>query len=93
MLFEAEQSLQELNAKVLAQLKQTQASADAIANLELVKMSLESERQESANLKKIVDQLQQKLNKAVDEKEMFFNELIKAKQKQAEILDEANRVH
>ena len=24
---------------------------------------------------------------------MFFNELIKAKQKQAEILDEANRVH
>ena len=93
MLFEAEQSLQELNAKVLAQLKQTQASADAKANLELVKMSLESERQESANLKKIVDQLQQKLNKAVDEKEMFFNELIKAKQKQAEILDEANRVH
>jgi hypothetical protein len=31
--------------------------------------------------------------KAVEEKELYFNELIKAKTKQAEILDEANRVH
>lgn len=36
--------------------------------------------------------MQEKLAKAVAEKEMYINELIKAKTAQAEILDEANRI-
>ena len=93
MLFEAEKSLQELNVKVLAQLKENQSIKDQGMNFEEVKAQLEIEREENANLKKVTDQLQAKLLKAVEEKEMFLNELIRAKTKQAEILDEANRVH
>lgn len=37
-------------------------------------------------------EMQEKLAKAVEEKEMYINELIKAKTAQAEILDEANRI-
>jgi hypothetical protein len=36
--------------------------------------------------------LTEKLSKAINEKEMYINELIKAKTKQAEILDEANKI-
>jgi len=36
--------------------------------------------------------MQEKLAKAVEEKEMYISELIKAKTAQAEILDEANRI-
>lgn len=36
--------------------------------------------------------MQEKLAKAVEEKEMYITELIKAKTAQAEILDEANRI-
>ena len=93
MLFEAERSLAELNAKVIAQLKENQSIKDQGTNLEEVKAQLAIEREENTNQKKVTEQLQTKLLKAVEEKEMYFNELIKAKTKQAEILDEANRVH
>ena len=93
MLFEAERSLAELNAKVIAQLKENQSIKDQGTNLEEVKAQLAIEREENTNQKKVTEQLQTKLLKAVEEKEMQFNELIKAKTKQAEILDEANRVH
>ena len=46
-----------------------------------VKAQLEIEREENANLKKVTDQLQAKLLRAVEEKEMYLNELIKAKTK------------
>lgn len=81
MLFEAEKSLQELNVKVLAQLKENQSIKDQGMNFEEVKTQLAIEREENANLKKVTDQLQAKLLKAVEEKEMFLNELIRAKTK------------
>ena len=55
MLFEAERSLAELNAKVIAQIKENSTNKDQVLQNEEIKAQLAIEREESANLKKVAD--------------------------------------
>lgn len=79
MLLQAETTLHELNYKFIAQTKQAaqaQINADIIAKLQ---EELKVERAETASLRLVMNGLQNKLSKAVDEKEMYINQLIQTK--------------
>lgn len=44
-------------------------------------------------MRQMLESMQSKYRTAIDERERYFDELIKIKMSQAQILDEANRVH
>ena len=93
MLLQAETTLHDLNTKFVAQTKQAALAFIHAETISQLQEQLKIERTETASLRLAMNGLQQKLAKAVDEKETYINQLIQSKTAQASILDEANRVH
>ena len=107
MLFQAEQSLRELNKTCLEMAVNASKETQHQDKLKELQLELKLEREQNQALKTDIQSLhtklaqstadkvaiQTKLGRAESEKETYITQLIKVKTEQAHLLDEANRIH